>query len=195
MNQEEKEMLDECVQFNRCERLVNKYLGIIRNFITEAFKRRYVYDFTHDDIKEHQNSVFLKLFENEREILRIYDESKGKTLKGWIRMIADQTVGMYLRKKDRVGYLGKNQLMPIEELTEELGIADYEKRYEARDMLKRIEDAMKKLPHRERLILLLYFDDGLSSEEIASMQNRKRNSIDQIKHRAIRHLKEILGEL
>ena len=191
MNPEEQKFLDDCVHLNLCEELLRRYWESVRYIVIRAFRLRHT-DFTAEDIEELRNDVFLQLFDNERRKLRQYDETLGLSLKNWIALIANQTVGMYLRKKDRIGHLGTSRLMPIEELAEELGIQDEARRYEAIDILQRIEDALKHLPHQERLVFLLFFKDGLSSEEIASVQNKKRNSVDQIRHRAIIHLKEIL---
>lgn len=194
MNQKEKEILDECAHFNNCERLLCQYWEIVRFTVIRAFQARHVH-FTQDDIEELRNDVFVRLFEHDRKKLKQYDESFGLTLRNWIRLIANQTVGMYLRKKDRIGYLGVSRLIPIEDSDEEFGSIDEMPRYDARQVLMMLEEMMKGMSHAERLVLQLHFEQGLSWQEVASALHRNINNIYQIRHRALKHLKEILINL
>jgi RNA polymerase sigma factor (sigma-70 family) len=191
MNQEERNILDECIHVNKCERLLCQYWEIVRFTVIRAFQVRHVH-FTQDDIEELRNDVFVRLFENDRKKLKQYDESFGLTLRSWIKLIASQTVGMYLRKKDRIGYLGVTPLIPIEDLDEALGSIDETPRYDARQVLMMLEEMMKGMSHTERLVLQLHFEQGLSWQDVASALHRNINNIYQIRHRALKHLKEII---
>jgi len=194
MHQEEKDMLDECINHNKCERLLCRYWEIVRFAVLRAFQLRQVH-FTEDDIEELRNDVFVRLFEHDRKKLRQYDESLGLTLKSWIRLIASQTVGMYMRKKDRIGYLGTSRLIPIEDLNEEFGSTDEMPRYDARQALILLKEMMTEMSDTEQLVLQLHFEQGLSWQEVASALNKNITNVYQIKHRALKHLKESLKSL
>jgi len=164
--------------------------------VVKTFQIRCFY-FTDDEVEELRNQVFVDLLENERKKLRQYDHSLGVPLTGWIKVIVNSTVGMYLRKKS-TDESKRKKSVSIDELKEELGIEglsmiDDEKRYEAIDMLNRIKEAirLKKLPHQEGLLLQLHFFDGLPLSEVSSFMNLSINNVNQIKHRAINRLKEI----
>ncbi|HAO22537.1 MAG TPA: hypothetical protein DCQ37_20000 [Desulfobacteraceae bacterium] len=193
MNTEEKTILDECAKFNRCERLFLKYFKKIRSMVVKTFQIRCSY-FTDDEVEELRNQVFVDLLENERKKLRQYDPSLGVPLTGWLKVIVNSTVGMYLRKKSTDESKRKG-VISIDELKEELGMTDDEKRYEARDMLNRIKEAitLKQLPHQEGLVLQLHFFDGLPLPEVSSFMNLNINNVNQIKHRAVNHLQEIFS--
>jgi len=195
MTQEEKDMLDECIHHNKCERLVGRYWEIVRFTVLRGFLQLRQVHFTEDDIEELRNDVFVRLFEHDRKKLRQYDESFGLSLRNWIQLIASQTVGMYLRKKDRIGYLGTGHLIPVEDSDEALGSTDEMPRYDARQLLMLLKEMMKELSHTERLVLQLHFDQGLSWQEVASALNRNINNIYQIRHRALKRLKEILSRM
>lgn len=191
MNQEEKNTLNDCAQFNKCERLLCQYWEIVRFTVIRSLQVRHIH-YTSDDVEELRNEVFVNLFDNDRRRLKQYDESFGLTLKSWIKLISNQTVGMFLRKKDRIGYLGVSRLIPLEDLDEEFGSTDETPRYDARQALMLLEEIMKGLPHTDRLVLQLHFEQGLSWQEVAAALHRNINNIYQIKHRTLKHLKEIL---
>ncbi|HAO21469.1 MAG: hypothetical protein BWK80_47110 [Desulfobacteraceae bacterium IS3] len=194
MNQEEKNILDECIHVNKCERLLCQYWENVRFTVIRAFQVRHVH-FTQEDIEELRNDVFVRLFEHDRKKLKQYDESFGLSLTSWIKLIANQTVGMYLRKKDRIGYLGVTPLIPMEDLDEAFTSVDEMPRYDARQILMLLQEMMKGLSHNERLVLQLHFEQGLSWQDTASALNRNINNIYQIKHRALKILKEIIKNL
>lgn len=107
-------------------------------------------------------------------------------------MISAQTVKMYLRKNDRIGKLG-GDLMPLaEEMEKETDPIHEFIRLEAREMLLMTEECIKELPHLEKLVLKLHFLDGLSLSHTACFLQKTENNIYQIKHRAVKRLKELM---
>ena len=186
-----QDILDGCIYFDNCEKLVLEYWDMMPAIIRKAFRVRHA-RYSAQDIEDLRNEVFVRLFENAKKKLKQYDDSYGLSLKGWVILIANQTVGMYLRKKDRNGYLGKGS---FDELTEEIGISENEKRYEARDMLIRIENAMTRLSSSEQLAIRLLFEDSLSLQDAAKVMNRTPNNLSQIRFRAVEKLKKIIGKM
>lgn len=200
MTGEEKIILDECAEFNRCERLFLQYFKKIRSMVVKSFQSRYYY-FTDDEVEELRNQVFVDLLEHERRKLRQYDSSLGVPLTGWLKVIVNSTVGMYLRRRN-TDESKRKKFISIDELKEELGIenlgmTDDGKRYEARDILNRIKEAIRfeQLPYKEGLLLQLHFFDGLPLQEVALFMNLNINNVNQIKHRAVNRLKEIFRSM
>lgn len=61
--------------------------------------------------------------------------------------------------------------------------------FEARQALG---EAIARLPEREKLVLTLYFYEGLSSEEIAGILGVSPNAVDLIRQRAVTRLRRTL---
>lgn len=60
-------------------------------------------------------------------------------------------------------------------------------------MVADIDAALKSLDDRDREILLLKYGGGLSSQEIADQMGVTRQRIDQLLHRGVRKMVEVLG--
>lgn len=191
---QEKEILQACIaDCENCNKLIQQYWDMVYLTVKKTFLFKNV-PFNEEDLEDLRNDVFLRLFEKKCSLLRQYQEDRGLRLSGWIIMIAAQTVMMYLRKMDRSGTLGGNNLISmIEEMIEEMD-PEYEiKRIEAREMLLMVKECMEELPHMERLVLKLHFFDGLSFSQITKFLKRTENNIYQIKYRGVKNLKELMA--
>ncbi|GBC59644.1 RNA polymerase sigma-70 domain protein [Desulfonema ishimotonii] len=199
LTEQEERVLNICVNDNRCDELIRYYWESVYGAVFRALK--------HDgnracaeDAEELRDDAFVRLLENDRRKLRMYDPKRGLSLKNWICMVAAQTVRSYLRKKDRPGQVRGGVPVSLGLIREELikpchTTADEERRYEAREKLACLAEAMTQLPHLERLVLQLHFEDGMNPPEIATATNRTTNNIYQILHRARNRLKKIMGGL
>jgi len=189
--EEEQRRIREWTQGKELEELFQYYGGLVAHTVRKTFSLCHA-RFKKEDIEDLTQDVFVRLFEQECNLLKQYNEERGLHFTGWIKLITTQTVMMYLRKKDRLGRLGKDPLSPIEkEIGQE---TDLHHKTEAKMTLARIEKRLKKLPTLERLVFKLHFFDGLSLQEVASSLNREINYIYQIKHRAVTLLKDMLDE-
>ncbi len=192
---EEQELLHECINCGNEERLVQEYWETVYHTVRKTFKISHA-SFTEQDVEDLRNDVFIQLLENGCQKLRQYREDKGYSLEGWIRLIAGQTVMMYLRKKDRTGKLGKSSLVSIEEerIKKEFVSENGRKSFETKEMISLILENLEKLNSTEQLVIKLYYFDGLSMKEIAETLQRKIKYIYKVKHNAVKRLKELSAE-
>jgi RNA polymerase sigma factor (sigma-70 family) len=144
-------------------------------------------------LEDLRNEVFVRLFDKGCKKLRQYRPGAGLGLAGWIKLIAGQTVKMYLRKKDRHGTLGDNKLLSADELIQEIGGKAPEGQLEAREKLRQVAEMLETFPHQERLVLKLHFFDGLTLEQIANFTHKKIGNVYAIKSRGLKRLREVLG--
>ncbi len=192
--EEEHTLLHECVNGNGGEKLVQQYERMICHIIEKIFKHFHE-PYATQDIEDLRNEVLFRLFKDKCALLRRYRADRG-SLTLWIGLITSQTVSMYLRKKDRIGILGENRPVSLEEMNKELASEqNITEDIEEKDALFLIRKCMEKMSHPESLLLKLHFFDGLSWDEVASSLRRKKNNIYQIKHRALQKLKECVKKL
>lgn len=189
--EEEQKLIREWTQGKKLEELFQCYGGLVAHTVRKTFSLCHT-EYRKQDIEDLTQDVFVRIFEQECSLLKQYNEEKGLHFTGWIKLITTQTVMMYLRKKDRLGRLGKDPLTPIEkEIGQETNL---HRKTEAKMRLMQIEECLRKLPALERLVFKLHFFDSLSLQEVASFLNRDINYVYQIKHRAVTLLKDMLDE-
>ncbi len=187
--EEEQKRIREWTQGKNLEELFQNYGGLVEHTVRKTLSLCHAV-FRRQDVEDLTQDVFVRIFEQECSLLKQYNEEKGLHFTGWIKLITTQTVMMYLRKKDRLGRLGKNPLEPIErEIGQENNL---DRKTEAKMRLMQIEQRLGELPVLERLVFKLHFFDGLSLQEVADSLRRDVNYIYQIKHRAVTLLKNML---
>jgi len=65
---------------------------------------------------------------------------------------------------------------------------------EEKDVKKELEDALKRLPERERTIMVLYYHENMTLKEIGEAINVSESRISQLHAQAIMKLKNLLSE-
>ena len=65
---------------------------------------------------------------------------------------------------------------------------------EEMDVRKELEDALKRLPERERTIMVLYYHENMTLKEIGEAINVSESRISQLHAQAIMKLKNLLSE-
>lgn len=189
---QEYELLKECVaDCSHCDRLILHYWDLVYHTVKKTFLMKSA-AFTKEDLDDMRNEVFLRLFEKKCHLLRQYREDGGLQVAGWIVMISAQTVKMYLRKNDRIGKLGGDLMPLVEELERDIDPIHEFIRIEIREMLLMAEDCIEELPYLEKLVLKLHFMEGYSLTDTACFLQKTKNNVYQIKHRAIKNLKELM---
>ena len=206
--EEELQLLYECINAGGCDKLVQYYWKPVYFMVRKSFLIRHT-PFTEEELEDLRSDVFVQLFDKECRKLRQYDEDMGISLRNWIKMIAYQTVKMYLRKQDRPGKLGPYRIISLDKLQEELGlesetpepgkthsqviedIRDLEKYLNAREDLALALKNIENLPPFEQFVLKLHFFDGLSSSEVAKYLGKEIGNIYTIKSRAVSRLKKL----
>ncbi|MCQ2754760.1 MAG: FliA/WhiG family RNA polymerase sigma factor [bacterium] len=65
---------------------------------------------------------------------------------------------------------------------------------EEKDVKKELEDALKRLPERERTIMVLYYHENMTLKEIGEAINVSESRVSQLHAQAIMKLKNLLSE-
>ena len=121
--------------------------------------------------------VFLKIYEK----LANYDSSKA-SVSTWIYTIANNTVIDYFRTRK-----------VSEELPEEIAqMSEIEDDYVKEEELTELAAALRKLPERERDLLILHYYDNLTLKEIALKMGMSYANVKIVHAKAISHLKELI---
>ena len=133
------------------------------------------------------------LFENQAKKLGQFKGKNGCGLGTWIRIITVRIVLNHIRKKGMDSITGQQKRIPLEDIAE-LSSADFGPLAEIEKAEKRqsIKDGIRKLPPRDRLFLLLHYENGYSLKEVAETMKLSLNNAYAIKHRAINKLKSTL---
>ena len=164
--------------------LVERYLKSVYSFVM-----RFVGD-SHD-AEDIVQDTFLKAWKSAEQYN--VEASKFKT---WILRIARNTAIDFLRKRKHIPFsefdteTGQNML--IETVADSSELAD--------ELFARMEDtevlnrSLQKLSQGAREILLLHYTSGLTFLEIGEILGEPQNTVKSRHHRAIRSLRNILGD-
>lgn len=171
------------------EAFIRRFSDPVYRAIQYAFRSRDI-RYTKEDLEDLHNSVFLSLFEGRCKKLRQYKGKNGCSLHSWIRLITVRTVIDHLRKTFTDAVTRRKDRVSIE-------ILDILKSYEqdpddlldTEGQLRLIRKEMKELLPRDRLFLILHFQEGLSIREIAGIMTLSEENAYSLKHRAIDRLR------
>ncbi len=188
--EKERQILQECLIHDKKDKLVQHYSALVCHTIRKTLLIKNI-SFTEADIEDMQQEVFIRLFDKECRRLKQYKEEMG-SLAGWIKLIANRTVLNDVRRKGFDVLAAKKNRISFEDFKEESEQLKQDDEFETKENLLEIQDAIEKLPHRERLVLKLHYYQGLSLPEIASFIHRKEGATYTIKSRALKRLKECL---
>jgi RNA polymerase sigma factor (sigma-70 family) len=193
-SRKDRRWLKKCIagDKNACERFVKEYSDLVYRSVRYTLWVKNLY-FNQDDLEDLHNTVFLKLFENHRKKLSQFKGKNGCGLGTWIRIIAVRIVLNHIRKRGLDSITGQEKRIPLEDipelsLAEPVTLAESEKA----EKQQSIKDGIRKLPPRDRLFLMLHFENGYSIKEVAQTMKLSLNNAYTIKHRAIQKLKSTL---
>lgn len=177
------------------EQLVNAYLKgdeesleiLIKQYLKPlySFVYRYVRDSqeTEDIIQE----VFIKTWQN----LKRFDQQKS--FKAWIFVIAKNTAIDFLKKKKAVPF---SMIKNFENENIIQGIFGSEPKlnelFEQKTMIEIVSVALEKISLKYRQVLSLYYNNGLTLQEIAGTLKEPVNTIKTRHRRGIQLLKKSL---
>jgi len=158
--------------------------GIIYEIFAE---RIYRYIYLKTSSREEAEDLTQQVFVRAWEALPQF-EFKKNPFSSWLYSIARNLItDFYRKKKPDFSLDSENALeMPDDlDLTERLII---------QDEVRQVFEAINQLPLEQKDLLLLRFVDDLSYDEIASIMNKSPLTLRVIQHRALKRLKELMGE-
>lgn len=194
-NEKERHLLENCVQPCQKECLVQEYWDLVFHTIRKTLTIYNVHQIK-DDIDALRNDVFIQLFRNNCRKLKQYRPELGKGLDSWVKLVTSRTVQNHLKKKDPLSIGKRKKRISIDDPDsfDELPDPGTQKQTEAKEKQHQtIIKAMKNLKPKDQLILQLYYYDGYSIEEIATIMNISRGAADTRKSRALDRLNDAMG--
>ncbi len=157
---EQRKLLNDCIGFNLCDKLVEQYWNLVCSVVRKAFIMKQV-PLVKEDLEEVYQEVFFNLLDDGKRRLRLYKEGKGRNLARWIVVIANRTTLNCIRKK---GFDSLRGQCFKAELNERHALSsDLEK--DILDMVT-LDEALKTISDTESVILKLH-RYGMSSKDIA----------------------------
>lgn len=154
--------------------------------IVGLYERRvYGFVFRHvgnkEDAEDITQEVFIKLYKK----FSTYDPAQ--TFTTWLFTIATNTVYDFFRRKR-----GKQELLIVDDPELPLETADPRDAYTPVEATIDVESALAKIKQGYRTVLLLFYRDELSCEEIAHVLKMPIGTVKTQLHRARKALKEVL---
>ncbi len=132
------------------------------------------------EVADRVQEVFIRLLQNDRKLLRSFDPSRA-SVPTWLSVIARSVTIDHLRKK-------RLATTPVEEHL--AGATDHPP-----SSAGHVPDIpLHVLTERQRLVLHLLFDRGLSVEETAQTMGVDAQTVRSAKHKALTRLREHLGQ-
>ncbi|WP_432736120.1 RNA polymerase sigma factor [Maridesulfovibrio sp. FT414] len=156
---------------------VEKYSGLICYTVNSTLRSKLNYH-AQDQVDDICQNVFLRLVQNDRSLLRKYDPQKAR-ITTWLMVVARSVTLDFLRK-------GIYCLAPLDDFIDEL---------EAPVSKEKVELDIPEglLSPRQKLIIKLYFEDGLDISEISDFIGIKEQSVRSTKHKALNKLRSYHG--
>ncbi len=96
--EQEDILLYECITDKECDKLVRQYWNLVYDKVRKTFHFKHA-PLNQEDIEEAHQNVFVRLFDHDSRLLKEFDRKKGRSLTGWIVLIAGHTTQNYLREK------------------------------------------------------------------------------------------------
>ena len=106
------------------------------------------------------------------------------------QILAEDTTVMSIYDKKGTG---DSDIEIIDTIEDSKNLAPHEK-YEEKNAKKELEYALKRLPERERTILILYYQENMTLKEIGEAVDISESRVSQLHAQAIMKLKNILSD-
>lgn len=152
------------------EEVFIKYHNKIENYICAKVSDRYL-------AEDLTSSVFLKIYQK----LDYYDENKA-SIGTWIYTIANNTVIDYFRTRK-----------VTEDIPEDISVmGEVDEQIIREDMLSTLAMALKKLPQRERDLIILRYYDNMTLKDISAKMEISYAYAKVIHAKAINSLREFI---
>lgn len=137
---------------------------------------------SHDDADDLTQEVFIKVYHN-------IDSFRAESmLYTWIYRIATNECLNFLKRKKRRFFLPLNDIEP--ELRSKLTSSPH---LSGDEVQLRLQQALLKLPDKQRLVFNMKYFDDLTYEEIAEITNTSVGALKASYHLAVKKIEDFLG--
>lgn len=194
--QDERQLILGCLHGERgaWEAFVRRYTKLVYYFIKKIEGSRSAL-LTEDEIADLHNDIFLSLLEKK---LAQFEGRSGCSLTSWIKIVTASTTLNFLRSR-------KTRTKNLESMTQTTDEAEMGDRIirdnspspdeyvQVRQTISHLENIIDKLPPREKLFVLLYYERQLPTEEVARVLQTSSNALYVLKNRVRKKLKDALN--
>lgn len=169
--EQEQKILNDCIGYNLCEKLVEQYWNLVCSVVRKTFTMKQV-PLIKEDLEEVYQEIFFNLLDDKKRRLRLYKEGKGRSLARWIVVIANRTTLNCIRKRGFDSLRGQYFKAELNESHALSGNTEG-------DILNRVtlDEALKIISETESVILKLH-RYGMSSKDIAVVVDSTQASIN-----------------
>jgi RNA polymerase sigma-70 factor (ECF subfamily) len=184
---DERELVDRCIrgEFRAWELLVERYGPAIHDAARFTL-RRVLGAAPDEDVENVYQAVLLALCDKNAHRLRLFQGRSS--FKTWLTSVTGRFSLNYIRTEKRKGSL---KYCALDDSAGELPDRDLIK--DDVEERERIHQALERIPARERLLLKLFYFDGLSYKAISDALRIPVNSISPLLLRAKESLKREVG--
>ena len=137
-----------------------------------------------DEASDLLQETFIRLYKNRKQI------AVDGNIKSWLYKVATNIAYDHFRKKKRENLVSIDDDETFETFSEELSYTNVEQQILSADL----ENALEKIRPHYKNILLLYYREGFSYEEIAEILDTPLNTIKTHLRRARQELAKLLQE-
>jgi len=190
--------------YKREEIRVEDYIPLVKKIASSIYKR--LPDYAEVELEDLVGVGYIGLMEAKHH----FDESKNASFGTYASIIIRGRILDYLRsldvrtKEEKEEEVNRRKTVSIEEFLNEsvqedrlsfLGVNDYNlfERVEREELIALVAEAIEKaLNENEKLVLSLFFKEGLKQREIADIMRLTPARITQIKKEALKKIREYL---
>lgn len=182
------EFVERCIQGDdrAHAEFYNRYSPFLRNAVRNRLHQLNVY-YSQDDVEDLTNEVILKI--SEGSYTRMRSLNQPASLNGWLFVIARNHTTTFVRSQARRDTILREYAQEVIEENTPKSQAVVE-RLEDRE---RIQESLKSLDGRERLVVTMYYIDGLKYFEIAEALSININTVATLIRRAKQKLRKYLS--
>lgn len=185
MTDQEKDLLAGCLKREKLawEAFVLQYSSLVYHTIRKTCAFYHV-EAGADGVEDLFQEFFLSLLRDDLKKLRQFRGSRGSSLASWLRVVAARLTIDSLRKHKPSEF----------ELTEALSadFSDPSITFFQEELYASLSKALQTLTPRDRLLLDLYYRQGLPPQEIAAVLETSNNAVYTQKSRILVKLREAL---
>jgi RNA polymerase sigma-70 factor (ECF subfamily) len=185
MTDKEKELLVGCLRGDQAawHDFVRQYSGLIYHTIKTTFSEHH-FEPSQPLVDDLCQDIFLSLLKDDFAELRRFRGDHGCTLASWLRMIAARRTIDHLRKSKFPAELVEEPL--------ENHPAETQERLLDNEQSQLLAKAVEGLPPREKIVLDLFFREGLPAKEVAAILRMSIGAVYTQKSRILAKLRETL---
>jgi RNA polymerase sigma-70 factor, ECF subfamily len=183
MQKDDKKLIEEFLAGKQeaFEVLLDRYLKPVYNFSYQLVRDATI----SEDLTQ---ETFVKAWKN----IKRFD--KNRSFKTWVFTIAKNTTYDYFKKKKTIpfsSFVDEDGNNKLENLSDNNILLD--EILERKNIAKEMEEKLKEIPEKYRIILTLHYREDFSLQEISEILGKPYNTIKSGHQRALKKMREVIA--